>query len=102
MDRGSEILSDPLDRRHEIAVGRFDILPAVTDDDEGAAPAHQLIDGQVFEMPAIAQLENSVGLPVAGIKHRIEAARSEEQTSELQSLIRISYAVFCLKKKTIY
>src|SRR3546814_4219872 len=27
------------------------------------------------------------------------AARSEEHTSELQSLMRISYAVFCLKKK---
>src|SRR3546814_4854212 len=29
-------------------------------------------------------------------------ARSEEHTSELQSLMRISYAVFCLKKKNIY
>src|SRR3546814_1525871 len=29
-----------------------------------------------------------------------EPARSEEHTSELQSLMRISYAVFCLKKKT--
>src|SRR3546814_9700133 len=28
------------------------------------------------------------------------AERSEEHTSELQSLMRISYAVFCLKKKT--
>src|SRR3546814_6624252 len=28
-----------------------------------------------------------------------DTARSEEQTSELQSLMRISYAVFCLKKK---
>src|SRR3546814_6916536 len=28
-------------------------------------------------------------------------ARSEEHTSELQSLMRISYAVFCLQKKTI-
>src|SRR3546814_9626452 len=28
--------------------------------------------------------------------------RSEEHTSELQSLMRISYAVFCLKKKTIW
>src|SRR3546814_6995229 len=28
------------------------------------------------------------------------SARSEEHTSELQSLMRISYAVFCLKKKT--
>src|SRR3546814_8232019 len=30
----------------------------------------------------------------------IEAMRSEEHTSELQSLMRTSYAVFCLKKKT--
>src|SRR3546814_10250499 len=30
----------------------------------------------------------------------IAAIRSEEHTSELQSLMRISYAVFCLKKKT--
>src|SRR3546814_11328951 len=29
-------------------------------------------------------------------------ARSEEHTSELQSLMRISYAVFCLKKKNIH
>src|SRR3546814_3017652 len=31
---------------------------------------------------------------------RIPGARSEEHTSELQSLMRISYAVFCLKKQT--
>src|SRR3546814_8690346 len=30
---------------------------------------------------------------------RTQAVRSEEHTSELQSLMRISYAVFCLKKK---
>src|SRR3546814_4172250 len=30
----------------------------------------------------------------------IATARSEEHTSELQSLMRISYAVFCLQKKT--
>src|SRR3546814_2420137 len=30
---------------------------------------------------------------------RAKIARSEEHTSELQSLMRISYAVFCLKKK---
>src|SRR3546814_9712369 len=30
---------------------------------------------------------------------RVHGARSEEHTSELQSLMRISYAVFCLKKK---
>src|SRR3546814_8812872 len=32
----------------------------------------------------------------------VDAIRSEEHTSELQSLMRISYAVFCLKKKTIH
>src|SRR3546814_9728399 len=32
---------------------------------------------------------------------RISASRSEEHTSELQSLMRTSYADFCLKKKTI-
>src|SRR3546814_7437027 len=31
----------------------------------------------------------------------IDLHRSEEHTSELQSLMRISYAVFCLKKKTL-
>src|SRR3546814_10250823 len=33
-------------------------------------------------------------------QRRGEQRRSEEHTSELQSLMRISYAVFCLKKKT--
>src|SRR3546814_4076456 len=32
--------------------------------------------------------------------NRLKPNRSEEHTSELQSLMRISYAVFCLKKKT--
>src|SRR3546814_2669493 len=34
-----------------------------------------------------------------GKKHAGPPGRSEEHTSELQSLMRISYAVFCLKKK---
>src|SRR3546814_1320462 len=33
-------------------------------------------------------------------RRQMAAGRSEEHTSELQSLMRISYAVFCLKKKT--
>src|SRR3546814_10160361 len=32
-------------------------------------------------------------------RHRVQVLRSEAHTSELQSLMRISYAVFCLKKK---
>src|SRR3546814_8742327 len=35
----------------------------------------------------------------ADIRSRLPSPRSEEHTSELQSLMRISYAVFCLKKK---
>src|SRR3546814_3637024 len=35
-----------------------------------------------------------------GVFDQERQARSEEHTSELQSLMRISYAVFCLKKKT--
>src|SRR3546814_3264231 len=36
-------------------------------------------------------------IAIVGLQFRL---RSEEHTSELQSLMRISYAVFCLKKKT--
>src|SRR3546814_939307 len=35
------------------------------------------------------------------LEDKLKAARSEEHTSELQSLMRISYAVFCLKKKNM-
>src|SRR3546814_5342317 len=47
-----------------------------------------------------------VGQRLIGQHHRVArdaermGERSEEHTSELQSLMRISYAVFCLKKKT--
>src|SRR3546814_3444390 len=50
-------------------------------------------------------LEKTPGAPDSTTSplHRLEHAlhRSEEHTSELQSLMRISYAVFCLKKKKI-
>src|SRR3546814_3442573 len=45
---------------------------------------------------------SSIGMAEAarvGQPDAILAVRSEEHTSELQSLMRISYAVFCLKKK---
>src|SRR3546814_4355190 len=38
---------------------------------------------------------------ISGATKRLPKDRSEEHTSELQSLMRISYAVFCLKKKKI-
>src|SRR3546814_5135263 len=48
---------------------------------------------------AAAELDGSYGAYRADIARSSEAIRSEEHTSELQSLMRISYAVFCLKKK---
>src|SRR3546814_6308564 len=50
----------------------------------------------------VAQLE-TLGIE-RGAMHDLlrRVERSEEHTSELQSLMRISYAVFCLKKKTNY
>src|SRR3546814_7411016 len=45
---------------------------------------------------ALRKLDES-GIVYIGAE--VKAGRSEEHTSELQSLMRISYAVFCLKKK---
>src|SRR3546814_5386031 len=43
-----------------------------------------------------------LGCRGGGLGDRVDDGRSEEHTSELQSLMRISYAVFCLKKKKQY
>src|SRR3546814_3392614 len=91
----------------------------------GAAGGRDLLRHLVFHIIGNArhlELDQlDVGLPVAGFalhrpgrrSRRIVAlataaqcqrradCRSEEHTSELQSLMRISYAVFCLKKKKI-
>src|SRR3546814_5474292 len=51
-----------------------------------------------FRTPrACCWLSNIAICPARGC---VDVKRSEEHTSELQSLMRISYAVFCLKKKT--
>src|SRR3546814_5869027 len=47
----------------------------------------------------VAELHENEDLPGCQAQAVDEEARSEEHTSELQSLMRISYAVFCLKKK---
>src|SRR3546814_8885344 len=63
----------------------------------------------LVEPGALSGSQGSVLDPIVAIRSRITLApdqtatiamRSEEHTSELQSLMRISYAVFCLKKKT--
>src|SRR3546814_9055767 len=50
--------------------------------------------------PGTSDTLGCVEQPFAGGIVSRPANRSEEHTSELQSLMRISYAVFCLKKKT--
>src|SRR3546814_10542863 len=47
------------------------------------------------------QIQEKLTAQIANtINEVLQPKRSEEHTSELQSLMRISYAVFCLKKKT--
>src|SRR3546814_2182488 len=76
---------------------------------------HQIVDRRIADGPRQRSLDRRVrglefgmrfGRQVAEgrrIRFRCEyqraERRSEEHTSELQSLVRISYAVFCLKKK---
>src|SRR3546814_4920890 len=48
---------------------------------------------------AVRDQRSSRKRPCGGISCSATVTRSEEHTSELQSLMRISYAVFCLKKK---
>src|SRR3546814_10851937 len=48
--------------------------------------------------PPMERLDGGSAVP-AHLRGGIAALRSEEHTSELQSLMRISYAVFCLKQK---
>src|SRR3546814_2441467 len=66
------------------AYATFDKLLAA----EAALPADERMEALAIVTP------NHLHAPMA-----IAALRSEEHTSELQSLMRISYAVFCLKKK---
>src|SRR3546814_10833902 len=81
-----------------------------------SASAERRLEGRVFDIPRandisdndkpffLPALDPSDGFsfylnPSASLPER-NLVRSEEHTSELQSLIRNSYAVFCLKKKT--
>src|SRR3546814_16161 len=77
------------------AGGRMAVLPA---EDGAGRPA-------VVHVKALHPLDDHYGAGClaaaegAIAAHNAAAKRSEEHTSELQSLMRISYAVFCLKKK---
>src|SRR3546814_7717656 len=60
------------------------------------------IGGQPLGRPVGGEVNRRLPLPVHALPANLGklGMRSEEHTSELQSLMRSSYAVFCLKKKT--
>src|SRR3546814_2921831 len=72
---------------------------------EAAFKRHAIVGGQRrchrrSGAGVVAQVEDLLAQRRVGDRQPAAAvARSEEHTSELQSLMRISYAVFCLKKK---
>src|SRR3546814_10317621 len=57
-------------------------------------------DADQYEADEVSQARRALELAQAAMAQGRED-RSEEHTSELQSLMRISYAVFCLKKKIL-
>src|SRR3546814_3752621 len=72
---------------------------AIIEEVSERAPASQHVVyrlGQIVVARELGQLRGEPGVKL-GNERRAEL-RSEEHTSELQSLMRISYAVFCLKK----
>src|SRR3546814_2860985 len=61
--------------------------------------ADLVLAGGTESMSMVPMMGNKVALSPNVFRDDHVAIRSEEHTSELQSLMRISYAVFCLKKK---
>src|SRR3546814_10577748 len=68
---------------------------------QGHFPGRPIMPG-VLIVEALAQAAGVLAIDALGLEGsgKLVYFRSEEHTSELQSLMRISYAVFCLKKKT--
>src|SRR3546814_6528964 len=81
------------------AVARQFQYPALVDLETGLEDVLFLLGQELEMLDRAALLQDGVPrlLAVLGL-----GDRSEEHTSELQSLMRISYAVFCLKKKKIH
>src|SRR3546814_1416516 len=73
------------------------VVPCAVAADPNVEIAATLTGRRRFDVHAVLIVVRRVTLAACG---RCDTLRSEEHTSELQSLMRISYAVFCLKKKT--
>src|SRR3546814_4289521 len=79
-------------------------MPLLSAHDSGCTDDTATQDDDVAVRPASTEPATHTVKPVKaqpGVRHGGDnvGERSEEHTSELQSLMRISYAVFCLKKK---
>src|SRR3546814_4078303 len=85
---------EPVERAHVLLSGAIRIAQAGSDG--GQVVLRFIGPGEIFGSVAIFtdHLYPADGIAMVG-----STERSEEHTSELQSLMRISYAVFCLKKK---
>src|SRR3546814_5554185 len=83
----------PPSQRQSTSIG----LPAFS---ERATAAFARPNAITVRVIAFTPLRATVA-PAIFVKRTPLTVRSEEHTSELQSLMRISYAVFCLKKKNI-
>src|SRR3546814_3532884 len=85
-----------------IVAGRVDLLDRIDIDTEYLPPILDV--DQLLVAAGGVGIFNPFDIDRIGRdfrQHLLEPSRSEEHTSELQSLMRISYAVFCLKKKTL-
>src|SRR3546814_8022682 len=79
----------------------FQLLHLLEALDEAGAGGVALEVGDVVGLAAEPLRGHEAVQLVARFLQLLDHHRSEEHTSELQSLMRISYAVFCLKKKNI-
>src|SRR3546814_10056413 len=66
---------------------------------KGGTGLEQIIDAQRLQADQASKIDVGVKGSTGLLDPACGRLRSEEHTSELQSLMRISYAVFCLKKK---